>query len=243
LKPFNILILGGTSDARRLANTLIETQHNVIYSIAGLVRTPDLNCEIHIGGFTATGGLEQYIQSNHISNKASIACAQTNIQYIRFERPAWAEQKEDNWLALSDWSEVLSNLKGCRRVFLTAGQTPEEVLQTMAQMPIKLYLRTAVKPSFTLPENVVWIKAIGPFDETSEKTWLKDNQVDLIVSKNSGGTATYGKIAAARELGILVCMFKRPTKPKMSGKNLNTFDNLNACIDYISTIKPNKTTS
>ena len=30
------------------------------------------------------------------------------------------------------------------------------------------------------------------------------------MAKNSGGTATYGKIAAARELGLPVIMLRRP---------------------------------
>ncbi|TIP76442.1 MAG: cobalt-precorrin-6A reductase, partial [Mesorhizobium sp.] len=35
-------------------------------------------------------------------------------------------------------------------------------------------------------------------------------------SKNSGGEATYGKIAAARALGIEVVMIRRPTLPDVA---------------------------
>ncbi|WP_333206417.1 precorrin-6A/cobalt-precorrin-6A reductase [Microcoleus sp. B5-D4] len=37
--------------------------------------------------------------------------------------------------------------------------------------------------------------------------------MDTIVSKNSGGNATYAKIAAARELGIPVVMVQRQQIP------------------------------
>ncbi|MBD0310171.1 MAG: precorrin-6A/cobalt-precorrin-6A reductase, partial [Microcoleus sp. T1-bin1] len=37
--------------------------------------------------------------------------------------------------------------------------------------------------------------------------------IDTIVSKNSGGEATYAKIVAARELGIPVVMVQRPQIP------------------------------
>jgi precorrin-6A/cobalt-precorrin-6A reductase len=34
--------------------------------------------------------------------------------------------------------------------------------------------------------------------------------IDAVIAKNSGGSATYGKIAAARALGIAVVMVRRP---------------------------------
>jgi precorrin-6A/cobalt-precorrin-6A reductase len=42
---------------------------------------------------------------------------------------------------------------------------------------------------------------------------LKQERIDVLVSKNSGGAATYAKIAAARKLGIPVVMIARPHKP------------------------------
>ncbi|WP_333081342.1 MULTISPECIES: precorrin-6A/cobalt-precorrin-6A reductase [unclassified Microcoleus] len=38
-------------------------------------------------------------------------------------------------------------------------------------------------------------------------------QIDIIVSKNSGGSATYAKVVAARELGIPVVMVQRQQIP------------------------------
>ncbi len=46
------LILGGTAQSKHLAQLMINAQYNIIYSIAGLVRYPQLNCEIHCGGFS-----------------------------------------------------------------------------------------------------------------------------------------------------------------------------------------------
>ncbi len=37
--------------------------------------------------------------------------------------------------------------------------------------------------------------------------------IDVVIAKNSGGTASYGKIAAARALGIEVIMLRRPPPP------------------------------
>ena len=46
-----ILIIGGTGDALLIAQSLIRAQHNVTYSIAGIVRQPQLDCRILSGGF------------------------------------------------------------------------------------------------------------------------------------------------------------------------------------------------
>ncbi len=43
---------------------------------------------------------------------------------------------------------------------------------------------------------------------------MLDHAIDTIVSKNSGGNATYAKIVAARELEIPIVMVQRsPTPP------------------------------
>jgi precorrin-6A/cobalt-precorrin-6A reductase len=48
----------------------------------------------------------------------------------------------------------------------------------------------------------------------SERSLLQEYKIGAIVSKNSGGDATYAKIIAARELGITVVMVQRPHKPE-----------------------------
>jgi precorrin-6A/cobalt-precorrin-6A reductase len=44
---------------------------------------------------------------------------------------------------------------------------------------------------------------------------LAAHAIDLVVAKNSGGTATYGKIAAARALGLPVILLRRPALPEV----------------------------
>ncbi len=53
----------------------------------------------------------------------------------------------------------------------------------------------------------------GPFSLESERSLLQEYQIGAIVSKNSGGEATYAKIIAARELGLPVVMVQRPPEP------------------------------
>lgn len=66
-----------------------------------------------------------------------------------------------------------------------------------------------VEPSH-LPANAACILARGPFSEDDEIALLADHRIEIVVAKNSGGAATYGKIAAARRLGLPVIMIDRP---------------------------------
>ena len=60
-----------------------------------------------------------------------------------------------------------------------------------------------------------YILARGPFSEADDRALLEAHGIDAIVAKNSGGQATYGKIAAARALGIEVFLIRRPPLPDM----------------------------
>ena len=76
-------------------------------------------------------------------------------------------------------------------------------------------MRTIEKPplDIVLPKGLLLLER-GPFDKNSEKQLLDKHNIDTVVSKNSGGNATYAKIIAARELGIKVMMVKRPMLPQ-----------------------------
>ncbi|OZG72800.1 cobalt-precorrin-6A reductase [Hahella sp. CCB-MM4] len=225
--PKTLLLLGGTADARRLAGILSAQGIKLIYSIAGLVRIPDVPCEVFSGGFSQVGGLPAFINDRNInaildvthpyastmSETAVQAAAACKIPYWRFQRLAWMPQDGDDWTSFSDWNALLQALKGKKSVFLTAGQPDRESLDTLAgyqQQGQRQLLRTAVYPHFELPGTMKWVKAIGPFAVEEERKMLQEHGIDVLVSKNSGGDSTVAKITAAREMGIPVYMLERP---------------------------------
>ena len=241
-----ILILGGTSEAKMLAKKLIDI-HNVAitYSIAGLVRKPELNCEIISGGFSQLGGLTKYLQYKKIdlivdvthpfaakmSLQALRSAQKINIPCYSFVRPEWLAQTGDNWSVIADEDQLLNELAlaintGSQNVFYTNGQIDRKLaveLDAIAELneafgPARYIVRSAKETE--LPMYAHWIQAIGPFNIDDEIALLKKYEIDLIVCKNSGGQATKAKLEAARELGIRVLMLQRPMLENDTAHNL-----------------------
>ena len=61
--------------------------------------------------------------------------------------------------------------------------------------------------------GLVLLQQRGPFDTDAELRLLRERRIDVIVSRNSGGSATYPKIEAARVLRLPVIMIGRRAKP------------------------------
>ena len=71
-------------------------------------------------------------------------------------------------------------------------------------------IRSIRRSTFPMPR---YILARGPFAESRRaRAACRRHGIDAIVAKNSGGDATYGKIAAARDLGIEVVLVRRPER-------------------------------
>lgn len=241
-----LLVLGGTTEGKQLATNLAEQGIALIYSLAGLVRTPELDCEIVSGGFTQHGGLISFITQRRItaildathpyaqgiSTRAVEAATACGIPCWRYQRPAWRPGPGDDWREFDTMEALLAALNDKQSVFLTAGQLDQrslDVLQAYQQQGQRQLLRTAVKPQVPLPPGMHWTQAIGPFDIEDERRLMADHQIDVLVSKNSGGQATAAKLTVARERAIPVYMQARPKLPKPDQE----FDDLEKCETYM----------
>ena len=58
--------------------------------------------------------------------------------------------------------------------------------------------------------GVQWLAGRGPFAVEDERALLRTHAIDVLVTKASGGGATYAKLVAARQLGLPVLMIRRP---------------------------------
>ena len=250
-----LLILGGTADGRQLANALYKTKRykdcidkqsqKIIYSVAGLVRTPKVPCQVISGGFSPFGGLSAYIQQQSItaildathpyakimSTTAVEAAKSCDIPCWRFHRSAWQEKEGDHWQNYADWQALTPNLNVFKSVFLSCGQLTQAQIDGFSLITDQQQLlRTAAQANVKIPSSMQWVKAIGPFNLASELELLKRYNIDVIVSKNSGGDSTSAKLEAARVLNIPIMMLQRPELPKADVE----FSQLDDCLSYLA---------
>jgi len=227
LRSPRILILGGTSEANHLAARLaVRADLTVISSLAGRVSRPRLpEGLVRVGGFGGVAGLISYlaeeeigvvIDATHpyaskISGNAESACRELNLLLLALERPPWKPQAQDCWRPVPEMQAAasLANRKG-NRVFLSVGR---QELGAFSDCNDAWFLVRAIdEPKDRLPLNSRLILERGPFHLEDELELLRSESINLIVSKNSGGAATYSKIEAASALRIPVVMIDRPSK-------------------------------
>ncbi len=98
-----------------------------------------------------------------------------------------------------------------RRVFLTVGHRD---LDAFAALRDVWFLVRTIEPPATQPlPRAHWLCGRGPFRLADELDLLRQHKIEVLVTKASGGDATYAKLAAARTLGLPVIMLRRPQPP------------------------------
>jgi precorrin-6A/cobalt-precorrin-6A reductase len=219
------LILGGTSEANRLANAVACLGLDAIYSYAGRTKAPAAqSLPTRTGGFGGARGLADYIgeqkithvvDSTHpfateMSRNAIAACAETGISLIALERAPWTKTQGDNWIEVQDLAAAANALPDRRtRVFLAIGR---QHLAPFRDKPPHAYTLRFVDPpggALPLPDAAVVVSR-GPFLLGDDLDLMRSRKIDWIVARNSGGTGARAKIDAARELGLPVVMIARP---------------------------------
>lgn len=227
--PKRVLILGGTGDAIELAARAAEISGvDVITSLAGRTRQPVVPSEnTRIGGFGRVAGLIDYLREQQIdglidathpfaaqiSCNAAAAAAAVGIPHLMLIRPAWERIEGDDWIEVDSNEAAATVLPGiAQRIFLTIGR---QELVTFAHLQDLWFLMRMIDPPLpdaTVPPGKLLLER-GPFSLDNERSLLHQHEIGAIVSKNSGGDATYAKIIAARELEIPVVMVQRPPVP------------------------------
>jgi precorrin-6A/cobalt-precorrin-6A reductase len=225
----NLLILGGTSEASALGRALAyDSRFRATISLAGRTRNPAPQpLPVRVGGFGGVKGLVRYIVEHRIdalidathpfasqmSRNAEAAARQANTDILVIQRPVWQKQPGDHWIEVPNLPAAAQALGTvARRVMLTIGQKD---LQPFANAPHHHYLLRSVDapPPESLPPHAEVITARGPFALADELDLLRAQNIEVLVTKNSGGTATEAKLTAARGLQLPVIMVARPAPP------------------------------
>jgi precorrin-6A/cobalt-precorrin-6A reductase len=147
-----------------------------------------------------------------ISANAVRAADATGAAFASLIRPAWTAQDGDQWTLVPSPEAAAAALGASpRTVFLATGRLE---LPAFAVAPQHSYVARVIDHpgDVALPPRIEFIYDRGPFEAAAEARLLKERCADIVVSKNSGGAATYGKIQAARLLRLPVVMIERPEK-------------------------------
>jgi precorrin-6A/cobalt-precorrin-6A reductase len=239
--PERILILGGTTEARHIADALVAKGHHLITSLAGVTTRPLLpSGSVRIGGFGGADGLRRYIAAEKISQvidathpfaaiisrNAQEAVQGTEVKMLRFERPAWVPHAEDTWIFVQSLPEAAQILPSEARVFLTTGR--KELEPFLQRLDLSGLIRTVEAPAQILPGAWTLLLDRPPHHKVSELVLLRQHAITHLVSKNAGSAATYAKLEAARDLGLPVIMIERPLKPACE-----TFSTVQALVDRL----------
>ncbi|WP_144206050.1 cobalt-precorrin-6A reductase [Mycobacterium tilburgii] len=217
-----VLLLGGTAEGRALAKAL-HPNVEVISALAGRVRDTALPVgAVRVGGFGSVPGLRGWLHAEHIdavvdathpfaatmTAHVAEACRQLRLSHLVLVRPAWDPGAAEVVRSDVEAAQAVATQK-YRRVFLTTGRSG---VKALAASDAWFLIRAVTDPA-SLPRHHQVLLSRGPYDYDDELALMRDHRVDALVTKNSGGDITRGKLEAAATLGIPVVMVARPPLP------------------------------
>ena len=236
-----ILLLGGVTEALAIARTL-GPEH--VYSLAGVGRVPtDLTCQVRVGGYGGSEGLAQFVRTERISlildathpyaaqisRNAAEAARACGVPCWALRRPAWQPQPGDDWREVADWAELVEALKPFKRPLFTLGREP---LQHLDEIPAEQFWTLRALDVYPGNERCEVIGARGPFLIEDERALFEERRIDVLISKNSGSTATEPKLEVARERGVPVLVLKRPMLAQVDREFLSSEETLSALANF-----------
>ncbi len=236
-----ILLLGGVTEALAIARTL-GPEH--IYSLAGVGRVPtDLTCQVRVGGYGGAEGLAQFVRDEtislildathpyaaQISANAVQAARLSGVPCWALRRPAWQPQAGDDWREVSDWAELIEALRPFKRPLFTLGREP---LQHLDEIPAEQFWTLRALEVYPGNARCEVIGARGPFLIEDERVLFERRGIDVLISKNSGSTATEPKLEVARERGVPVLVLRRPVLARVDRE----FTTVNSVLEAFQSV-------
>jgi precorrin-6A/cobalt-precorrin-6A reductase len=239
-----VLVLGGTAEARALAERL-HPDVDIISSLAGRVPDPALPAGlVRIGGFGGVEGLRDWLVDNDITAvvdathpfaatmtaNAAQACAEVDLPHLVLHRPPWDPAGATMVRSDTEAAEVVAAMR-YSRVFLTTGRSG---VAAFSRSDAWFLIRVVTAPdAAALPANYDLVFSRGPYYFDDECELMRSMNIEVLVTKNSGGPLTESKLDAARDLDIDVIMIDRPALPA----RVKVVDSVQEAVYWLKALK------
>ncbi|GGA83625.1 precorrin-6A reductase [Brucella endophytica] len=240
--PFRIItsLAGRTRDPAKLDG---EVRSGGFGGVEGLAR------------YIEAEGIDIIVDATHpfatrISPNAAKAAELTGRPIIRLERPAWQKTQGDDWHEVSSLDEAAAAIPAkqaqekCEAVF-RPGLRPNKASRVLLALGRQHIAGFATRPDVHFvvrmidpPEAPLALAShelvlARPGNVEDETAFLQDRRITHIVCRNSGGSAAYAKLEAARALHIPVILIARPPQ-----NFANAVGDVEAVLAFIGAQRP-----
>lgn len=224
-----IWLIGGTSDALKIADLLLANNKKVLVSTTtsyGTLLAKGSNIQIiqekldkgEMLAVLANYSIDTVIDASHpfaniVSQNAIAVCKQAGVRYIRFERESIEIKDLEYYNSYAQMAETLHATKG--NILLTIGS--KNIHQFSCLGCERIIARVLpVKESIELCE-VAGLKAHqiiamkGRMSMETNKALMVEYDIKHLITKDSGEAGgLFEKVDAAKQLGVNIHILKRP---------------------------------
>ena len=243
--PLHVLLLAGSGEARALAPALQRRPGlRVSVAVADAQGWPQrAEMAVRVGRFGSAEALQAVIEAegygavldathpfaDRISHQAHQAAQALDLPHAQVLRPTWQPGPADRWHTAPDADAAARLLRPGQRVFVTSGQETVQALRAGSQA--RLWVRQKASTPRQVWPDVTYVPGHGPFSTEDECKTFRDLQIEALVTKNSGGSASRSKLDAARALGLPVILIDRPARP-----NCLRLNSVEAALAWVATL-------
>ncbi|SFC70780.1 precorrin-6A reductase [Tropicimonas isoalkanivorans] len=238
------MILGGTTEARELAEFLVSRGVEVLISLSGATERPaDLPGTIRRGGFGGPQGMAAVLAEHRIAAlvdathpfaaritaNAVWAADTADCPLLLLRRPPWVAPPGADWRHFDTLPAAVEALPhgACALMATGSGSAPA----LAGRSDVRFILRS-IEPVPGLPPHATNILARPPFPMEAERELLIEHGISHLVTRNSGGQSGTAKLRAAADLDLRVFVVDRPPPPE----GAETAETVPSALDWLAAL-------
>jgi len=231
---YDVILFGGTTEGRMLANFLSEMKVPSFISVATDYGSNVLACQppafVHVGRMDLEE-IYQLLQKERpklvldathpyaeiVSDNIQTACSRSDVSYVRAKRES---TQMDGCIEFNTMEELINWLQGTDgKIFSTMGAKEARALCAVKNFRERVYLRLLPSPEGIMECIDLGYPAAhlccmqGPFSEAFNRAQFQEVNANILVTKESGQHGGFvEKVSAAKKCGMLVAVLKRPVQ-------------------------------